>query len=231
LRKAGFDAVVIQGKADRPCLISIDDDVVQILRADSLWGLGTLETERRLKDEHGRGVGSLIIGPAGERLVPFSTIISMGGRSGGRPGVDAVMGSKRLKVVVVHGTGRIVAARPNELTSLGTEAYKAILYKPGYKSWKNHGTMSTVDWAQSNGVLPTHNFREGTFADFEKINGVAMEAMKVQIRGCPNCNMTCGNVVSDVETKESDLDCENVAMLGSNIGLGDLESLIFEQNC
>jgi len=222
LRKAGFDAIVIQGKADHPCLVSIDDDAVQILRADSLWGLGTIETERRLKQEYGQSVGSLVIGPAGERLVPFATIISMGGRSGGRPGMGAVMGSKRLKAVVVHSTKSIVAARPNELASLGSEAYKGILSKPGYKSWKNQGTMATVDWAQNNGALPTFNFREGTFDDFEKINGSAMEAMKVHVRGCPNCNMTCGNVVSDSETEESELDYENVAMLGPNIGLGDL---------
>lgn len=222
LRKAGFDAIVIQGKADHPCLVSIDDDVVQILRADSLSGLGTIETERRLKQEYGQSVGSLVIGPAGERLVPFATIISMGGRSGGRPGIGAVMGSKRLKAVVVHSTKSMVAARPNELASLGSEAYKGILSKPGYKSWKNQGTMATVDWAQNNGALPTFNFREGTFDDFEKINGSAMEAMKVRVRGCPNCNMTCGNVVSDAETEESELDYENVAMLGPNIGLGDL---------
>ena len=71
-------------------------------------------------------------------------------------------------------------------------------------------------------MLPTFNYREGVFADAEKIGGFAAEAIKVSNRGCPNCNMTCGNVVKDAEGRDSELDYENVAMLGSNIGLGDL---------
>ena len=82
--------------------------------------------------------------------------------------------------------------------------------------------MSTVEWANENSVLPTFNYREGVFADADKIDGFAAEAIKVSNRGCPNCNMTCGNVVKDAEERDSELDYENVAMLGSNIGFGDM---------
>jgi aldehyde:ferredoxin oxidoreductase len=82
--------------------------------------------------------------------------------------------------------------------------------------------MSTIEWSQENGVLPTLNFREGVFDEASEIGGYAMEKIKVSNRGCPQCNMTCGNVVKDSDRKESELDYENVAMLGSNIGLGNL---------
>jgi aldehyde:ferredoxin oxidoreductase len=85
--------------------------------------------------------------------------------------------------------------------------------------------MSTIEWSQENSVLPTHNYSEGVFDKAEAIGGFAMEKIKVSNRGCPQCNMTCGNVVKDSDRKESELDYENVAMLGSNICLGDLRQV------
>jgi aldehyde:ferredoxin oxidoreductase len=85
--------------------------------------------------------------------------------------------------------------------------------------------MMTVDWAQENSVLPTFNFREGVFDGFKGIDGYRMEELKIAQRGCPNCNMPCGNVVRDAEGQPSELDYENVAMLGSNIGLDDLSKV------
>jgi len=225
LRKAGFDVVVVKGRAERPSLVRIDDDRVDILPAEDLWGLGTFETENKLKESYGRDVGSLMIGPAGENLVHYATVASMEGRSGGRPGIGAVMGSKRLKALVVHGTRDLPVAYPKELRALGTGAFRELLAKPGYESWKRLGTMASVDWAQNSGVLPTLNFREGVFDEAENINGATMETMKNQLRGCPNCNILCGNVVNDAEGQRSELDYENVAMLGSNIGLGHLKEV------
>ncbi|MFB0543864.1 MAG: aldehyde ferredoxin oxidoreductase C-terminal domain-containing protein, partial [Candidatus Bathyarchaeia archaeon] len=85
--------------------------------------------------------------------------------------------------------------------------------------------MATIEWCQENSTLPTYNFREGVFEEADEISGSTMETMKTKIRGCPNCNMTCGNVIEDAEGRESELDYENVAMLGSNIGLGDLKKV------
>ena len=82
--------------------------------------------------------------------------------------------------------------------------------------------MSTVEWSQENSALPTFNYKQGVFDKAEEIGGFSMEKIKVSNRGCPQCNMTCGNVVKDSEGKDSELDYENVTMLGSNIGLGNL---------
>jgi len=81
----------------------------------------------------------------------------------------------------------------------------------------------TIEWSQENSVLPTYNYSEGVFEKANEVGGFAMEKIKASNRGCPQCNMTCGNVVTDYDQKESELDYENVTMLGPNIGLGDLK--------
>nr|NIR16468.1 aldehyde ferredoxin oxidoreductase [Desulfobacterales bacterium]NIU81566.1 aldehyde ferredoxin oxidoreductase [Candidatus Bathyarchaeota archaeon]NIV68203.1 aldehyde ferredoxin oxidoreductase [Candidatus Bathyarchaeota archaeon]NIW16581.1 aldehyde ferredoxin oxidoreductase [Candidatus Bathyarchaeota archaeon] len=189
------------------------------------WGLGALETEERLRKEYGRTVGVVTIGPAGENLVKFANVVSQEGRAGGRPGMGAVMGSKNLKALVLKGSKTIPVADSDRLKELGKEGYREVLEKPNYEFWKRQGTMATIEWSQENSVLPTQNFREGVFDEAEDIGGFAMEELKVSQRGCPQCNMTCGNVIEDAEGQESELDYENVAMLGSNIGLGHLKQV------
>ena len=139
------------------------------------------------------------IGQAGENLVKFACVVSQEGRAGGRPGIGAVMGCKNLKALAVEGSKELYSSNPTELREQGIAGYREILAKPNYGFWKRQGTLSTAEWSNENNVLPTFNYREGTFADAEKIGGFAAEALKVSNRGCPNCNMTCGNVVKDAE--------------------------------
>ncbi len=225
MRKAGYDAVVIEGKAKNPMVSLIRDESADFFDARDLWGLGTFETERRLAELYGRTAGVLCIGQAGENLVKYALIVSQEGRAGGRPGIGAVMGSKNLKAVVFIGSNELPAAHPKEMKDLGEEAYREVLAKPNYVFWKRQGTMSTIEWSQENSVLPTRNYREGVFEKASSIGGFVMEKMKVSNKGCPQCNMTCGNIVKDSDRKESELDYENVAMLGANIGLGNLKSV------
>ncbi|MEM3462447.1 MAG: aldehyde ferredoxin oxidoreductase family protein [Candidatus Bathyarchaeia archaeon] len=222
MRRAGLDAIIISGRAERPSYLLVRDGGAEALSAEDLWGLGTFEAERRLRERYGGDSGILTIGPAGENLVAYAIIASQEGRSGGRAGMGAVMGSKNLKAVVIKGSKEVPLADPKGLKELGGQAYREILEKPNYGFWKRQGTMATLAWSQANGVLPTMNFKEGAFDGADGINGDAMEAIKVSQRGCPHCNMTCGNVVEDSEGQLSELDYENVAMLGSDIGIGDL---------
>jgi len=225
MRRAGYDAVIIEGKAEAPTVLLIEDSTVEFLDAKELWGLNAFETEDRLRGVYGATAGILVIGQGGENLVRFANIVSQKGRGGGRPGMGAVMGSKNLKAVVIVGSGEMLAAHPKDLKELGAEAYREILTKPNYAFWKRQGTMMTIEWSQENNVLPTYNFSEGVFEDAEAIGGFSMEKIKSSKRGCPNCNMTCGNAVKDADRKESELDYENVAMLGSNIGIGNLKKV------
>lgn len=222
MRRAGFDALIIDGKAEKPVYIYVEEERGYILSADGLWGKTTFEAEKELKEVHGKDVGVLLIGPAGENMVRYATVVSQEGRAGGRPGMGAVMGSKKVKAIVFKGTKDIPLADPESYNKLAKEAYDDIKSRDYYGFWIRQGTMATIDWANENGVLPTYNFREGIFEFGNLINGFAMEAAKVKRRGCPYCNMACGNVVLDCEGREAELDYENVAMLGSNIGLGHL---------
>ena len=222
MRKAGYDAVIIEGKAEKPVYIYIENDKVSINSAEGLWGKTTFETEKILKEVHGRNTGIISIGPAGENLVRYATVISQEGRAGGRPGIGAVMGSKNLKAIVFKGTKEILMADSEDYKKLVLECYNAIKSSQGYDFWIRQGTMMTIEWSNENSVLPTNNFREGIFEFYRCIDGYALEAAKVRRRGCPNCNMQCGNVVMDLDGKESELDYENVAMLGSNIGVNQL---------
>jgi len=97
--------------------------------------------------------------------------------------------------------------------------------KENYDFWIRQGTMATIVWSNENSVLPTMNFREGVWEYFETISGDLMEKLKVERRGCPYCNMQCGNVIIDDMGEKSELDYENVAMLGSNILLPDLRKV------
>ncbi|MCW4053398.1 MAG: aldehyde ferredoxin oxidoreductase family protein [Candidatus Bathyarchaeota archaeon] len=225
MRQAGYDAVIIKGKAETPIVLHIKNKLAEFVDAKDFWGLTSFETEAHLKALYGRAAGVISIGPAGENLVRFAIIVSQEGRAGGRAGMGAVMGSKNLKAVVFEGYKDIPVAYPKEMKALTASGYREILTKPNFTFWKQQGTMSTVEWCQENSALPTFNFREGVFEKADKIGGFAMEKIKVGNRGCPQCNMTCGNVVRDSNRNQSEIDYENVAMLGSNIGLGNLRQV------
>lgn len=225
LRKAGYDGLILVGKAKNPSYLLVDDDKTEIREAGDLWGLDSFEAEKRLEEIFGRNVGVLLIGPSGENLVRSAMIVSQEGRAGGRPGIGAVMGSKNLKAVVFHGTRKIPVADEKKLKALAKDAYRAVLDTDNYDFWKRQGTLGVLEWCQENSTLPTHNFKEGVFEYADAISGAAMEKLKISQRGCPNCNMTCGNVIEDSEGRKSELDYENVAMLGSNIGVGDLKKV------
>jgi len=227
LKKAGYDAVIVSGKAEEPSMIVIEDDNVEIKSAKDLWGVTTYKAQDELEKEYGKNAGILVIGPAGENLVKISVVTSEKGRAGGRPGMGAVMGSKNLKALVVKGSKEIPLDNPKELARLGAEAYKDVKSKEAYDFWIRQGTMMTIEWAQENSALPTYNFNEAVFEGFDKIGGNAMEKMyKVSQKGCPNCNMPCGNITEikegPSEGRTTELDYENVAMNGSNLGIDNM---------
>ncbi|MEM0361880.1 MAG: aldehyde ferredoxin oxidoreductase family protein [Sulfolobales archaeon] len=228
LRKCGYDALVVEGAAEKPTMILVENDKVELLPADDLWGLTTWETELRITKRYGGDVAVMSIGPAGENLVKYATIVSEFGRSGGRPGMGAVMGSKKVKALAIKGTRDVPIYDPEGFKRACDEAYKHIKGDANYEFWIRQGTMSTISWANENSCLPTYNFREGVFDEAHKISGDAMELIKVRQKGCPYCEIPCGNIVKyvvDGISNESELDYENVAMLGSNIGVGDLNKV------
>lgn len=225
LRKAGYDVIILDGKAETPCYIYINDDNVEFLDASGLWGKDTFESQDILEEKHGKNAGILLIGPAGEKMIKISTIISQKGRAGGRPGMGAVMGSKNVKAVIIKGTRDISVYDEEKLREMGLEGYKEIKNKKLYDFWISQGTMQALQWTNENSCLPTHNYQEGIFEFAENLDGYAVAKAKVERRGCPLCNMRCGNTILDSEGVKSELDYENVGMLGSNLGIGNLKEV------
>jgi aldehyde:ferredoxin oxidoreductase len=117
LKFAGYDALAVQGKADKPAYIYIHDGKVEIKNASHLWGQSTFDASDTLKAELGNGVSVLAIGPAAENLIPFSTVLAEGGASGSG-GLGAVIGSKNLKAIVVAGDKRPQAAHPDKVRQM-----------------------------------------------------------------------------------------------------------------
>jgi len=225
LRRAGYDVLIVEGRSEIPCYIAIEDEEVRILDARDFWGKLTFDAQDKLQTKHGRNTGVLVIGPAGENMVRFANVISQRGRAGGRPGMGAVMGSKNLKAVVVKGTGTIPVFDGNRLREMGKEGYREIKGKGNYDFWIRQGTMQAFEWCNENSCLPTYNFREGAFRFSKRLDGYALEKVKVDRKGCPLCNMQCGNIIRDSENRDSELDYENVGMLGPNIGIDNLREV------
>ncbi|MBP1631845.1 MAG: formaldehyde:ferredoxin oxidoreductase [Acidobacteria bacterium] len=222
LRKAGFDALIVEGRAASPTLLYIDDEKVEFLPADEIWGQGTYATNEWIYARYGKGAGVLNIGQAGENLVRYAVIRSMEGRSGGRPGMGAVMGSKLLKAIVVKGSQPIPQAFPAEMKTMGRDDLRAVRALDQASGWSKQGTTGVLSWCDEVAALPVNNFRQTHHPLSHQVNGPALQAATVAVYGCPNCTMQCGIAMLDTERRESELDYENMGLLGPNLGLFDI---------
>jgi len=222
LKKAGYDVVVMEGKSGKPCYVLIEDENVQILDATDLWGKNSFEAQDLLEKKHGKNSGVLLIGPGGENLIRFATVMSQRGRAGGRPGMGAVMGSKNLKALVIKGTKSVLNFDDAKLKEMVKKGYEEIKGKESYEFWMKQGTMQAFEWANENGCLPTFNFREGVFEFSKEMDGYVLERLHTGRKGCPMCNMQCGHLIKDSSDREAELDYENIGMLGPNIGIRSL---------
>ncbi len=222
LRKAGYDALIIEGRADRPTMIFIDDDKVEFIPADEVWGKGTYETNEWIYGKYGKGVGVLNIGQGGENLVRYAVVRSLEGRAGGRPGMGAVMGSKLLKAIVVKGSRPIPQADPEAMKTLGSDDLRKVQQIDKESGWSIQSTNGVLAWCNEVAALPVRNFRKTHHPDAWKIDGERLNDARVATYGCPNCTMRCGITIHDKEGREAELDYENIGLLGANLEIFDL---------
>jgi len=225
LRKAGYDHIIVEGRADEPTYMYIEDDTIEFLPAQDIWGKGVYDTLDWLYEKYGRDAGILAIGQAGENLCLNAIIRSMEGRAGGRPGMGAVMGSKNLKAIVVKGTKEIPAAAPEEMKKLGEGGLQEVFQRDKDTGWSKQSTTAVLAWCNEVAALPVRNMRKTSHKDAWKIDGERIDAARHATYGCPNCSIPCGIAILDKEGRESELDYENVAMLGSNLEIFDLEQV------
>ncbi len=233
LKLAGYDGVIVQGKASRPVYLFIDDGDPRLLEADGLWGRDVFQTDALIKDElHDRKVSVTAIGPAGEQLVPYASIQNDRQRSAARGGPGAVMGSKKLKAIAVRGTQSFEAAKPaayfssmNELIRLCKDDVLTGKLFPAY------GITGVVDLMNEHGVLPTRNYQQGTFDRAHDISGQKMaETMLTRTRGCYCCTIHCTRLVNIpygpyFDTRGKGPDYDSMVAFGSQCGNDNMEAM------
>ncbi|MBI2218389.1 MAG: aldehyde ferredoxin oxidoreductase family protein [Candidatus Rokubacteria bacterium] len=233
MRSAGADAIVFTGQAPEPVYLWLNDGRAELRPAKHLWGKVTAEVDQLLKDEVGDPKAEIAqIGPAGENRVRFAAIMNMVNRANGRTGMGAVMGSKRLKAVVVRGTKPPKPAMAAEFREL-TKRLKALQEaNPGIVWFGQYGTAGVLAIQDKFGGQPTRNYSEGTFEHAKEIDGTTLAKTILKERDtCYACVVKCKRVV---EAHDPDLvidpvyggpEYETLTFFGSMCGVGDLKLL------
>ena len=193
LKRAGYDMLIIRGKARAPSYLLIADDDIMIIPCQDLWGQNTSDCTYALRSQYGyRNTSMACIGPAGENLVPISSIIFDRFRSAGRGGMGAVMGSKNLKAVVLRGTGGIKVARPGKLKKEVLRYIAALEQEPYYERYSKEGSGVIAEPMNKMGCALV---KDGTSGFFKAIKGVSADRIKkdlaVRQKACFNCPMPC----------------------------------------
>lgn len=243
LKFAGYDLIIFEGRAERPCYLFIYDDLVELRDAAHYWGKTVPETEDGLRSE--LGIPNLrvnCIGPAGENLVRFACIMNDKHRAAGRSGVGTVMGSKNLKAVAVRGTKGVKVANPEAFMKAVWEMRSRMKDDPGREGLSTQGTAATIDLTNSFGGLPTRNFQEGQFEEAENLNGNALiDNRLVANKACFACTIACGRVCRLEEHSDKFMvnmhprnwkiagegpEYEAAWALGADCGVGDLDAVL-----
>jgi aldehyde:ferredoxin oxidoreductase len=232
LKYAGYDVLVITGKAQGPSYLCISDDTVEIRPAAEHWGQGSITAEKNLKDHLGDDYQIITIGPAGENRVRYACISHDFGRQAGRTGVGAVMGSKNLKAIAVKGTGSIPVADLKEAYAKGKEAYQKVKAKPGFEGWTPEGTAGITNWTNEVGVFPTRNFQTSYAEHYKNINGKAvLDRLKITDKGCFGCPTPCGKYGHTKTSLGSAYvegpEFETIALFGGNCVLKTIEEVAY----
>lgn len=231
LKRAGYDAVILTGKAEKPVYLWIDDDAVQLLDASNVWGKSPFETEDAIKGEIGDYyVRVASIGLAGEKQSKIACIINEKTRAAGRTGLGAVMGSKNLKAIAVRGTNDIVVAKPEEFIEMVKEFHER-MKGPAAQKYRTLGTAGNLTIQNSLYCLPTRNGNNSYFENAEKVSGEALNDRYIaKIIACNSCAMRCEHeaVVHEGPYKGTlaRMEYDNIWALGPNCGVDKLDAII-----
>jgi aldehyde:ferredoxin oxidoreductase len=234
LRKAGWDGISITGKSDKPVYLYIEDNKVEIRDARHLWGLDTFDTFDQLTAETNQKSRAVTIGPAGENLLNFASIIQGGRdhcRAVGRGGMGAVFGSKYLKGIAVFGTEKVTVFNRDELRGLVREQNQIIRRKTVGLS--DFGTGGGISGIEATGDLPLHNYQKGTWQEGAKaISGQSLaEQHEVKKTFCFSCPIGCGKHLSTDLSDGTHIhgpapEYETLAGMGALLEIDDLETML-----
>lgn len=227
LKFAGYDAIVISGKADNPCYIWINNDHVEICDGSNIWGKTTGDVEDIIREELNEPKCKILqTGIAGERLVRYAAVTDGLMHWCGRGGTGAVMGSKNLRAIVVRGTNRVPVYNSEKMNEFAK--WFSIVHKEndGIVFKKKYGTIGGLESMDAQGLLPTYNFRKGSLENAESIGGINLyDTLLVKSAGCYACPIKCKRVVGykgddfEIEERYGGPEYESAGSLASNCGI------------
>jgi len=227
LRKTGYDGIVLKGRAASPKYLLLTDAGPELLDAGDLWGKDVFESIEMLQKRHERARAA-VIGPAGEKRSRYAAIMNDMHRAAGRGGVGAVMGSKNLKAIVVHGIREVPQADPEKLKETFRTATQTVKEKSA--AFMKYGTSMVVGITGKAGTIPTRNLQTGYFPEYDKIGGDSLVGNhKTKDVSCARCPLHCGNKTKaekDYEVETEGPEYETLAMFGANLGNDNLESIL-----
>ena len=233
LKRAGYDGLIIEGRAEKPVYIYIKDNLIEIRNAVNLWGKSTSKTDEIIKDIHkDKGIRVFSIGIGGENLVRYACIVTEE-RIAGRTGMGAVMGSKNLKAIAVRGSGRIGIKNYDRVRMLIKRLYPTIMSYPPSQIRALYGTNGEMPIFYEYGDVPIKNFSLGKWDGIKKISGKAIvEKMLKRHRACFNCPVHCWKEVEveiegmgKIVTKSPEY--ETATSLGSNLLIDNPEAIVY----
>ncbi len=235
LKNAGWDGILFYGQATNPVYVLIDDDNVEIKDASDLWGMLAIDVELALKERHGKKASIACIGPAGEKLSLMAGICNERGRLAARSGLGAVMGSKKVKAIVVKASRSIMAADKDKFQMVRTslDEFRA----PLANFFRTYGTTGITNSSAFSGDSPVKNWGGAGVADFPAAQGLSGDNFNGRMKkkyACWHCPLACGaESLGPVDAKypypegTHRPEYETAAAFGTMALNGDLESLIY----
>lgn len=231
IKNAGYDALAVTGKSDNPVTLVIENEKVEFVDAQSIWGKGTHEATRILHEQTTKGSAVYVIGPAGENLVLTATGCCEIAHQTGRGGAGAVLGSKNLKAVVIRGTGTIEADDRDAIREVN-KAITKVWNEKTDNDFKKYGTPFLVEVSNERGQFPNRNFQNGYFDGYEPLTPEEFEKWFTGTHlSCPHCIMRCTraykteNPLSPGTEVEATVEYETLGLCGGNLGINDAQCI------
>ena len=234
ISRTGYDAICIKGASNDPVYLEISDEAVRFHDAGSIWGASTYEAEDFVLKETGKaGAGALVIGPAGENLVRFAAVINSRWRCAGRTGAGAVLGSKKVKALVFHGTRKRTAADPDGLKKFRDKWLAESKTLPAAGFFRNSGTPGLTSIINTVGAFPTRYWHEGSLEGWEKVSAEALHSRcEVKPHACSRCLLACGRMTKVLEGRHKGLvlegpEYETIYAFGGLCLIPDINEIVY----
>ncbi|NJE13860.1 aldehyde ferredoxin oxidoreductase family protein [Thermococcus sp. LS2] len=232
LKFAGYDAIIVEGRSEKPVYVWINDGEVEFRDAEKIWGMTTNAAREFLLEETDRRARIAMIGPAGERLVKISAIVTDDMRTASRGGGGAVMGSKNLKAIVVRGTKRPEIYDEDAFNEAVKEQIESYRSNPGFEGFHNLGTNFAVYPFYTLGHFPTYNFKQKELEGAERFQAEVLRSYIVKHQGCYGCMIRCGKTFKLTKGPYAGTvwdfpEYETHWSFGGNLGNINIESIVY----